>query len=95
MIPKLTTRVGRPQITDREIEAGFKFLNRRYERARKKKGRAAFASIHEILGKVTEEYTEMVEAVHKGDKRETELELADIAIACLWGIVSIRAKKVD
>ncbi len=95
MIPKKTRRVERPEITDKEIDAGLAFLNRRYERARKRKGKSAFVSIHEILGKVTEEYSEVVEAVHKGDKKETELELADIAIACLWGIISIRAKKVD
>ncbi len=95
MIPKKTHRIGRPQITEKEIEAGLKFLNKRYERARKRKGHASFASIHEILGKVTEEYLETCEAVHHGDKKATELELADVAIACLWGIISLKAKKTD
>jgi len=57
-----------------------------------RKGDGAYISRHEILGILTEEYQEVVEAIHLG-KLNTEVihELKDLAFACIWGIVSIKA----
>lgn len=55
-------------------------------------GAGAYISRHEILGILTEEYQEVVEAIHLGKiNNEVIHELKDLAFACIWGIVSIKA----
>ena len=59
------------------------------------KGTKTFISTHEILGVIAEEYDELIDAVrnnHHGDIRE---ELRDIAVACIFAIVSIDKKSMD
>lgn len=60
-----------------------------------KKGRHSCASIHEALGVIDEEHSELKEAVHLNDHNKVLEELKDIAVACAWAIASIKAKKVD
>ena len=62
------------------------FLERKIE----EKGDRSFASTHEILGAVSEEFDEFKESIRHNNKEETHHELYDIAVACLWGAASIR-----
>lgn len=73
-------------------------LRRRINEKVRQRGNHSFASRHEILGQITEEYEELIEAV-KLDKtphmHRVRDELFDIAVACVWGILSIGTKSVD
>lgn len=76
-------------------------LNRlagKIEQKVKQRGGHTFASRHEILGQITEEFIELSEAV-RTDKSEFRQhirdELFDIAIASIWGIASIDTNSVD
>ena len=53
------------------------------------KGRGSFISTHEILGVVTEEYFELVEAIKTNDTREIRLELLDVIVSSLFGLACI------
>ncbi len=58
-------------------------------KAIKQKGSGSYSSIHEILGLLTEEYHEIIDAVHKKDVKDVKSELIDVAIVALWGVASI------
>lgn len=65
----------------------------------KEKGDGAFVSIHEILGVVTEEYQELLDAVHAINSHHTSLrdvhwELLDIAVACIFAIACIKENAI-
>ena len=57
----------------------------------KNKGDGAFVSTHEIVGVIQEEYSELLEELHKNNNQAFATELIDIAIACLWGYASMVA----
>lgn len=80
--------VFRPFIDDAVIAARDK-LNYRL----RKKGYGAYASKHEVLGILTEEFKELIDAVQSqpvvGGKNSVREELLDIAVGCLFGIASI------
>jgi hypothetical protein len=59
------------------------------------KGESAFASRHEILGVVTEEYIELIDAVRASDLDTVHRELEDIAVACIFGIACIKNGNMD
>ena len=61
----------------------------------KEKGYGAASSSHEILGIVTEEYLELVEAVRKNDRRNMEQELIDIVVGCILGLNSYYEDTLD
>ncbi len=71
------------------IEAATEKLNRRLH----KKGYGAFVSKHEILGILTEEYKELIDAVQSepvnGGRNSVRAELLDIVVGCLFGVASI------
>jgi len=59
------------------------------------KGYGGFASIHEILGIIAEEYKELIDAVQANDIEGVMNELKDIGVACHFGIASRRADTLD
>lgn len=60
------------------------------------KGPHSMGSSHEILGIVTEEYWELIEKVKENAHDEDLVqELLDIAIACMFGVASIRVRGTD
>lgn len=55
-----------------------------------KHGPGAFAGRHEVLGIITQEYTELVEAVRDDTYPNRFIsELEDIAVACIIGMASL------
>ncbi len=59
------------------------------------KGRGTYASIHEVLGILAEEYYELTVAVKNNDQRNVVEELKDLAVGCLFGIACIEGGFVD
>jgi NTP pyrophosphatase (non-canonical NTP hydrolase) len=64
-------------------------LTREINRRLKEKGDGTFVSSHEVLGVVTEEYHEMLDAVHDNDLKQMRKELLDIAVPCIIGVISV------
>lgn len=55
------------------------------------KGAGLFVDPHQIYGIVAEEAKELMDALHKNNLDGMRDELADIAVAAIWGIASIDA----
>ena len=53
------------------------------------KGINTFVSSHEILGIISEEFREVEDAVRQNDQTQLKKELIDVAVGCIWGLVSI------
>lgn len=82
---------GRAIVTKGTVCSALRKLARKVEAEVAKKGRGAFMTSAEIVGAVTEEYDEMKEAVHAKNRQATREELYDVAIAAMWGVVSMDA----
>lgn len=53
-------------------------------------GPGSFIGAHEVLGILTEEWKELIDAVQANDCTQVEKELIDIAVACVFGVASSR-----
>lgn len=92
---KRSDKDHRPQIVNSKIHnAHYHVLKRLFERL-EEKGHGAWLSRHEILGFVTEEYDELVGAVHEKSLEEVKEELKDIGVACTFAIACIDSKTLD
>ena len=89
------TSALRPQITADDLNAAILDVQRKLRDRVNEKGTGAFVSRHEILGALTEEYNELIDAVHRGSIGDVERELADLAVGALFGIACVSAKKVQ
>jgi len=72
------------------VETAIDGIMNSLDRSRLKHGTHEYASVHETLGIVAEEYYELIEAIKSGNKQDIISELEDIAVGCLWGIASLK-----
>ena len=70
-------------------------LEAELDRRLDEKGSGTFASTHEILGVLTEEHTELIEAVRSNAVSDVRKELLDIAVGCVFAVACIDAQTVD
>lgn len=76
-------------------EACSDTISKLFERLRQK-GFGVFASHHEILGIIQQETQEYNDAIHLRKSEEEKIEeLKDIAVACIFGIASVKGKSLD
>ena len=87
--------IKRKQIDLKLVEASINNLKDKIEFRLKEKGKGTLASKHEIVGIITEEYYEMIEATHLNNLFDFENELMDIAVGCIFGIACIKAGTLD
>lgn len=59
------------------------------------KGPHSLCSIHEILGVITEEYTELVLAVQSNDHGHVMAECEDVAVGAIFGLMSKQVGGLD
>lgn len=85
----------RPKITRLELEKAKKEIFAKLEYRLEEKGYGAWLSRHEILGIITEEYDEVIDAVTCGDITDVKEELKDVAVGCLFAIACINAETLD
>ena len=85
------TRPQRLALATSAFLAATEDVTRELDRRISEKGPGAFVSRHEILGIVGEEYSELVEAVHRAADNDVRRELLDIAVACIFGVASLDA----
>jgi NTP pyrophosphatase (non-canonical NTP hydrolase) len=84
----------RVDATDK-VDEVFKLIRSVLERRLKEKGTDSYASTHECLGILTEEYYELVDAVQSNDGEGFESEMIDVAVAAIWSICSKKADALD
>lgn len=85
----------RYQMNDNEIREQAKVIDDLLRRRLMRKGRGIFVTRHEIMGVILEEKYECVLALHGKNPEELYSELADLAVGCIVGMVSIRSGKME
>ena len=65
------------------------------KRRLEEKGNGGFASIHEALGVITEEYHELVRAIESDDRKAIHGELVDVVVACVFALASDHAGTME
>ena len=81
--------IKRPNVSKKARAVAIEFVASELRRRITDKGPGTFASIHEIMGVISEEYNELKDAVHKNEMIDVEKELADIAVACIFSLACI------
>ena len=92
---KRSNKDHRPQIAFTRVEDAHKKVMTKMRARLEEKGSGAWLSRHEILGFVTEEYDELITAVHGESKDRIREELLDIAVACVFAIACIDSDTLD
>jgi hypothetical protein len=85
----------REQISMKAVRDSLSQIGQKTEYRLVQKGHGTLASSHEILGVVSEEYHELVEAVKKNDREALKEELLDIAVACHFAVACIDSGTLD
>ena len=85
----------RHEVGDINIEHGMTKLREKLNNRLQQYGRGIFVSRHEILGIIQEEMDELNDAVRDGTSNDISEELLDIAIAAVWGYISIQSLHTD
>jgi phosphoribosyl-ATP pyrophosphohydrolase len=88
-------RMIRHQMTVDDVQQQGMVINKLIQRRLIEKGYGIFVSRHEIMGSVNEEKFECTVADHDKDHDALYNELADLAVACIMGMVSIASEKMD
>ena len=86
---------NREDITNINIGIATQELLNKLKYRLEQKGYHSFASTHEILGIITEEYHELVDAQKSNNISEIRHELLDVAVACLFGVACIEQNSID
>ena len=87
--------MNRPQLTDGQINFTIEKIRVKLNSRLRQKGYGTFSSVHEILGMATEEYNELVNAIHNKDYENIEDELLDLAVGCAFGYACLDARTID
>ena len=83
--------MDRIAVEQRHIDAAFDDLKSELKRRLKEKGKLSFASAHEALGVITEEFWELVLAVKSNDSKEVVKESLDLAVGALFTVATAKA----
>jgi NTP pyrophosphatase (non-canonical NTP hydrolase) len=74
------------EYSDRDLQHALYIIKQAFRERLREKGPNRVASYHELLGIITEEYTELISAVRQNRPLAIREELMDIAVACMLGI---------
>jgi NTP pyrophosphatase (non-canonical NTP hydrolase) len=85
----------RTQLNKDQIDLGIEKLTIQLLKTLQKKGYGTFASSHEILGVLKEEFDEFADAIHSNNREELKKELMDIAVVCVFGYVCLKEDAID
>jgi NTP pyrophosphatase (non-canonical NTP hydrolase) len=87
--------MSRPQLTEEQVMAAVEKTLEKLKFRLNQKGYGTFSSRHEILGVITEEYKEFVDAVHSKNYDEMKSEIIDLAVGCIFGLACFDAETID
>ncbi|MDY0188928.1 MAG: hypothetical protein RBR16_13510 [Syntrophus sp. (in: bacteria)] len=79
----------REEILSMCLDEAEKRLSAELLKRLREKGPGVFVSIHEMLGVITEEYWELIEAVKDNSGYRIQNELLDLGVAVLFSIASL------
>lgn len=82
----------RVMVSRENLEFVVRLLMSSLERRLHEKGSLSFAGKHEALGVITEEYHELVDAVHSKRHERMVAESIDTAVGCLWLVATLIEK---
>lgn len=85
----------RTQLTNNQINDGLKKVFDKLQFRLDQKGHGTFSSRHEILGVITEEYKEFVDAVHSKDRQSMSDEILDLAVGAIFGMICFDEDTVE
>lgn len=85
---KLRLSERKPVLTE-DLETAFADIATHLAHRMRKHGKDSFVSPHEILGILLEETHELEHAIRKNSAPKTYSELMDVAVAAIWGLVSL------
>lgn len=80
----------RPQVPSIAVNQAITATVLKLDERLKRYGHGTYASRHEALGIVAEEWHELVEAVKGNDVSEFEQELIDVAVGCIFALACSR-----
>lgn len=95
IIMKIIMKMNRKLIPQKEIEKSNREIMKKLYKRLEQKGWGTFSSKHEILGIITEEYKELIDAVHSKDNKNIEEELMDIAVGAILGLSCLKSNLLD
>ena len=84
----------RVYVSDEALLHAIETIGDSLKRRTEQKGRYSYASNHEGLGLITEEFLEYVNAITSNDNEHIKSELVDIAVGCIFALASMKAKNV-
>lgn len=87
--------MSRIQLNEKQISEAINKIQQQLIITLDKKGYGTFASSHEILGIITEEYKEFIDAVHNNNYYEISNEIIDLAVVCIFGLTCIDQRTID
>lgn len=87
----MESTAGRLKIDHATFPVLIEEIRETIERRLREKGLGCFASSHEALGIVAEEYHELIHAVERNDIYGVDKEMLDIAVAAILSIMSRRS----
>jgi hypothetical protein len=92
---KRSNTAYRKQITPEQLAKSCGQVLQRLDERLVEKGMGTWLSRHEIQGFTTEEYHELIDAVHKGSLQDVRSELVDMAVGCLFAVTCIDSETLD
>lgn len=81
-------KIERPIVCAQEIDWAIGMMKQSLGDRLMKHGAGCYSGNHEMLGTITEEYDELIEAVRSNNNDAVGLELLDIAVACVFAVAS-------
>jgi NTP pyrophosphatase (non-canonical NTP hydrolase) len=87
--------MDRSELTEEQIMKAVEKTIEKLKFRLNQKGYGTFSSRHEILGVITEEYQEFVDAVHSKNYDEMKSEIMDLAVGCIFGLACIDEDTID
>jgi len=96
MAKKISEVSHRATLSDTNILTAIDDMVAKLKYRIEQKGQGAWLSRHEILGILTEEFTEVIDEIHsKGRNRELKQELLDLAVGCIFAVACINQETLD
>jgi hypothetical protein len=81
-------RSVRVMVSEKNLRDAMTYFYSELQRRIEQKGQYSHIGPHESLGLITEEYHELIMAIHHNDGFEFGRELTDIAVGCIFGLAS-------
>ncbi|WP_139904488.1 MazG nucleotide pyrophosphohydrolase domain-containing protein [Clostridium thermarum] len=85
----------REELTEEQVMNAVDKVAEKLRYRLNQKGYGSFASRHEILGVMTEEFKEFVDAVHSKNYDEMREEIMDLAVGCIFGLACFDEKTIE